>query len=573
MKLLRFFLISLLLITGLFLKQAWDEDYAAPLEERATEPHVNPELPVARAPVPEARPEIARGEGSREPQAQGTDLPSPPQISGLPHSDAEQGTEETGLLKVRTDVLEVVIDPLGGTLRQLDLLAYPVSVQDPETPLRLLDDHPLRLYLLQGGLLSREGGASAPHNQTRYRAEQQEYRLQEGRDTVEIRLRAEQGDLQIDKIYRFHRDRYLFDVVYEVRNLGEQPWIGHAYAQLKRGAQRVAGGLAERATFTGVALSTPQSRYEKIDFDDIEKERNQQSPRAWIAVLQHYFLSALLPETVEQEYSYYMKAVEQGHYLAGSFTPAVRISPGASGSLSHRIYVGPKIQRDLAMAAPRLDLAVDYGILWFLAKPLFWVLEWLYKFCGNWGLAIILLTVLVKALFYYPTAVSYRSMARMAELRPRLLGLRDRHREDRARLQQEMMRLYKEEKINPFGGCLPILIQLPVFIALYWVLLESVELRQAEFMLWYQDLSSADPYFVLPLLMGLTMYLQQKLNPTALDPMQERIFALLPVVFTLLLAFSPSGLVLYWVVSNILSISQQWYIRRSLRSSPPARLA
>jgi YidC/Oxa1 family membrane protein insertase len=292
----------------------------------------------------------------------------------------------------------------------------------------------------------------------------------------------------------------------------------------------------------------------------------------WAAMMQHYFLSAIIPDAASREGLHYYSLFiadqrageEAGRFVIGAATPQAQVPPGGSITLQHKFYIGPKIQSDLEKIAPGLELTVDYGVLWFIAKPLFWCLQKFHALTGNWGFAIILVTLMLKILFYNLSAAGYRSMARMRKVQPRLLAIRDRYKDDRARLNKAMMDLYKEEKINPLGGCFPILVQIPVFIALYWVLLESIELRQADFGLWIHDLSSQDPWYVLPVIMGLTMLLQQKLNPAPLDPVQEKVMMMLPFVFTIFFAFFPSGLVLYWVVNNILSIAQQWMITRNI---------
>ena len=359
MQRFRFSLIALLLVTGLFLKQAWDRDYGTTLGRAAPDP------PVAGAPAPDPRlpaPEASLQAGG------GADLPTTPEFAkALPDvSEAQLNEWKAGLLRVRTDVLELAIDPLGGTMDRLELLRYPVSVQEPEIPLRLLDERPGSLYLLQGGLLSAGGSVGAPHTQTRYRAEQREYLMREGQETLEVRLRWEEAGLRVDKVFLFRRGDYLFEVFYEVRNLGAQPWTGLAYAQLKRGAHRAAGGFAERATFTGMAFSTPEDRYEKISFDDIKSERRPRSENAWIAILQHYFLGALLPGSAEQEYSYYMKPTADGHYLAGSFTPALRLAPGRAGAL-----------RTVFTSDPRSNAT------WPPRRPA-WTWPWITGSCGSW---------------------------------------------------------------------------------------------------------------------------------------------------------------------------------------------
>jgi YidC/Oxa1 family membrane protein insertase len=318
-------------------------------------------------------------------------------------------------------------------------------------------------------------------------------------------------------------------------------------------------------TYTGAAVSGPENRYEKVTFDDMrERPLARDIQDGWIAVMQHYFVTAIVPAYSDRNYHYYTKALGGNLFAAGSITPAVQVAPGAEAEIVEHIYAGPKDQDRLAEIAAGLDLTVDYGMLWFIAKPLFWCLSQVHTITGNWGWSIVLITIFLKVLFYQLSAAGYRSMANMRRVQPRLMAIRDRYKDDRVRMNQAMMQLYKEEKINPFGGCLPILVQIPVFIALYWVLLESVELRQTGFVLWLRDLSAPDPYWVLPLIMGVTMFIQQKLNPAPMDPVQAKVLMVLPFVFTVFFGFFPSGLVLYWVVNNVLSIIQQWLIMRNL---------
>ena len=321
-------------------------------------------------------------------------------------------------------------------------------------------------------------------------------------------------------------------------------------------------------TYTGTVISDPENRYEKISFDDIDDAPiSKQSNDGWIAVIQHYFLAALVPANREETYHYYTKSLGNKMYTSGLISPGREISPGQETDFTEQIYIGPKDQDKLSGIAEGLDLTVDYGMLWFIAKPLFWGLKAIHEKINNWGWSIILVTVFLKLLFYKLSAAGYRSMANMRRVQPRLMSLKERYKDDRVKMNQAMMQIYKEEKINPFGGCFPILIQIPVFIALYWVLLESVELRQASFILWIVDLSRPDPYWVLPLIMGITMFIQQKLNPAPLDPIQAKVMMTLPIVFTVFFGFFPSGLVLYWVANNTLSILQQWLIMKNLEKA------
>ena len=472
-------------------------------------------------------------------------------------------------LKVITDVLGLDIDTRGGGVNNADLFKYTISLDHPDTPVRLLSDDPSELYIVQGGLLS---NTSAPAHNAIYTSPQTEYKLTPGQDVLQVPLFWEGPDgIKVKKIYEFHRGQYLATIRYEVMNATQNPWTGGAYGQLQRidpGEQR----MRTVYTYTGAVISSPEKRYEKIKFEDIQEEAlSRNITDGWAAMIKHYFISALIPGSQTEEYHFYTLFLDKGssgqvtdRYIIGMTTPQVTISPGENATLEHKLYLGPKLQNDLQEIASGLELTVDYGVFWFLAKPLFWCLQKFHALTGNWGWAIVLVTLMLKILFYNLSAAGYRSMANMRRVQPKLLAIRDRYKNDRARLNQAMMDIYKQEKINPLGGCFPILIQIPVFIALYWVLLESVELRQTGFILWIHDLSGPDPYFVLPLVMGITMFVQQKLNPAPMDPVQEKVMMLLPVIFTVFFAFFPSGLVLYWVVNNILSIAQQWLITRNL---------
>lgn len=548
---LRFILLVAFGLVSLMLWQTWQQDYApAPAEtETAT---ATTETAPASDDDESGIPDLPESEDT---------TPAAPV--------AESETDSGRTIQVKTDVFEITIDTRGGTLTEVRLPQYPVSVDQPEQPYVMMTEAGPRHYIAQGGLLSEQ---SAPSHKTAFQAERDEYRLQPGEDRLEVRLTWQDDDgIAVDKVYVFQRDSYVIDVRYEVRNNSDSAWQGWAYGQLQRNDPNT-GGMRLIYTYTGAALSSPEDRYQKIDFDDMRDQPiDRRITNGWAAMLEHYFVSALLPGSEDAAYRYYSLALNRDTadalYVIGTTTPPLNLEPAAEGELQHRLYIGPKLQHRLEVLAPSLDLTVDYGILWFIAKPLFWGLEKLHALTGNWGVAIILLTLLIKIAFYKLSAAGYRSMARMRHVQPRLLALRERYANDKQRLNQAMMDLYKQEKINPLGGCLPILVQIPVFIALYWVLLESVELRQAPFFLWLRDLSIPDPYFVLPLIMGVTMFLQQKLNPTPVDPVQEKIMMSLPVVFTVFFAFFPAGLVLYWVVNNVLSIGQQWLITRNLEKS------
>ncbi len=459
---------------------------------------------------------------------------------------------------MQTDVLDIEIDTVGGGIERVRLLKYPVSLDKKDEPFTLLDDSETLVFITQGGLLS---NAEAPDHQSIYRAEMPNYELSEGEEPLQVKLNWEskQG-LVVTKVYTFQRGSYLIDLRYEIRNNSPERWSGWLYSQLQRRYAGGAGGFIP--TYTGAAISSPEKRYEKIKFDAMQDTPLDRTiTDGWAAMLQHYFVVAIVPER-GAGYHYYSMARPGNRYVIGLSSPELGVDQGGQTAAGVKLYIGPKNQQALEQVAPGLELTVDYGWLWFIAKPLFLLLEWFYGLTLNWGWAIILITLLVKLAFFHLSATSYKSMAKLRKLQPRMTAIRERYGDDRQRAGQAVMELYRQEKVNPMGGCLPIVVQIPVFIALYWVLLESVELRQASFMLWLDDLSTPDPYFVLPLLMGISMYMQQKLSPAPTDPIQQKIFQYLPWIFMLTFALFPSGLVLYWVVSNIVSIAQQWVITR-----------
>ena len=494
------------------------------------------------------------------------DVPQAPKglVDGAPTGQTLASSVSLGgqPIRVRTEVVDAEIDAVGGNLRWLNLLKYPVSVQESHTPFTLLADQPPSIFVAQSGLL---GPSVAPDHHATFRSEQTAYALKEGDDSLEVKLIWDgPAGVKVTKVYTFHRSSYLIEVSYRVANGADKPWSGRMYGQFQRTEPPSKRGLGFIYTYTGGVLSTPENPYQKVDFGEIAKQDlNASAKGGWIAMIQHYFVGAWVPAPDSLNH-FYTKAVVGPRYVIGVMLPETTIAPGQEGELRMALYAGPKVQAWLEQVAPYLNRTVDYGWLWFIAQPLFWLLDHIHRLLGNWGWSIVLLTVLIKLAFFHLSATSYKSMARMRKLQPRLTALRERYGDDRARMNQAMMELYKKEKINPLGGCLPILVQIPVFIALYWVLLESVELRQAGFMLWINDLSTYDPYFVLPILMGVTMFLQQRLNPAPPDPLQAKVMMALPLVFTFFFLFFPSGLVLYWLINNVLSIAQQWVITQRI---------
>jgi YidC/Oxa1 family membrane protein insertase len=534
----RLFLFIALSFVALMLWEAWQRDYSAP--EPVT---VERGAPDATALPP-------------------ADLPAvPPPPTQVQTTETETGLASVTRVRVITDVLDVEIDTRGGDLRQADLLQYPERSDAPETPVRLLDDQLPNLFIIQSGLRTQSG--TEPTHHVVFEAAETEYRLAPGQAAIEVPLlwRSPEG-VTVTKRYRFHPGSYLIELEQEVANASGTDWTGHQYRQLQRTEGTTDSENRFIYTYLGGVIYSPEEKYEKIDFSDMAKAPLARDVTdGWAAMIQHYFLGALIPATGEPNH-YYTRALDGGRYVLGMVGPTVRVPDGATELFSTRLFVGPKLQEQLSAVAPGLELTVDYGVLTVLAKPIFWLLDKIHDLVGNWGWAIILLTILIKLAFYKLSETSYRSMAQMRKLAPRLQALKERYGEDRQKLNQAMMDMYRTEKINPLGGCLPILVQIPVFIALYWVLLESVEMRQAPFILWLTDLSAKDPFYVLPLIMGVTMFIQQKLNPAPLDPMQAKVMMILPFVFTIFFAFFPSGLVLYWVTNNVLSIAQQWVITK-----------
>ena len=545
-----------LLIVGmcvvLFLMwQQWRIDYGpAPVEEPGTARDSGSDAPAA-APTPAVEdvgmPEIPS-------DAIGDEAVPSESEAALPASTRR-------LLRVHTDVINVEIDLSGGNIHRLDLVHYPVSVESPDLPFGLLGETEPDVFLAQSGLLS---AMNAPNHRAAFRSERLEYDLGDAGE-LEVRLQwLDSGPLEVTKVYTFRRDSYLIDIAYEIRNVGDEAWTGRLYGQFLRAEVPPEGGLFRTYTYTGGVISGPEKPYEKIDFSDMAKQPLERDTLGgWVAMIQHYFAGAWIPDQSATN-RFYSLEPDGNRYVLGLMTPGIRVRAGEAGVLRVGLYAGPKIQSRMEAAAPNLQRAVDYGWLWLIAQPLFWLLDWIHGIVGNWGWSIIILTLLVKLAFFHLSATSYKSMARMRKVQPRITAIRDRYGSDKSQMNQKMMELYREEKINPLGGCLPIVVQIPVFIALYWVLLESVELRQASFIFWLQDLSVYDPFFVLPLMMGATMFIQQKLNPAPPDPLQARIMMALPFVFTFLFLFFPSGLVLYWFVNNLLSIAQQWVITRKI---------
>ncbi len=485
--------------------------------------------------------------------------------AGSAPSVKSAGKLESGeKIVVKTDMVVAEIDTVGGDLRRLELLHHP-DKEDKSKPFALLQSQGENVYVAQSGLI----GEGLPNHKTRYTVESSAYNLIAGQDKIEVRLVApESGGLQVTKIYSFHRGSYIIDVSFEVVNQSAAATQPFSYFQILRDSEPPVGSIFMIPTYTGAALYTEEEKFKKIEFSALDKGNAtypKNADNGWIAMLQHYFLTAWLPKgNLPREF--YAKRLGENEYSAGVIVPVGRIEPGNTASITVPLYAGPEEQSKLASLAPGLDLTVDYGWLTVIGAPLFWLLSLYHSWTGNWGLAIILLTMSVKLAFFPLSAAGYRSMAKLRVVTPKLQRLREQHGNDRQRMHQAMMEFYKTEKINPMGGCVPILVQIPVFISLYWVLLASVELRYASW-LWIKDLSSPDPYYVLPVLMGISMFLQSKLSPQPTDPIQAKVMQIMPFAFSVFFFFFPSGLVLYSLVNNMLSIGQQWQITRMIEGA------
>ena len=515
--------------------------------------------------------------------ADGVPVPQAAAPSAVPAAaptDAPPASTKLTPVVIETDLLRASIDPVGAVVTRVELLDQPVAADwtasgviglvtgkkhDPNATTVLLDVSPNRVYVAQSGIV----GGNFPNHRTPFKLVDGPTALKPGQDKLDVRFSADSGGLSVTKTYTFHRGRHAADVKHEIVNLTDKPVSPSVYLQLTRDGNKPEGESALYYVYTGPALFTEQEKFRKVEFSDIEKNKAQLPKAAdngWIGMIQHYFVSAWVPPAGATR-EYYARSVDKNLYSIGAIVALPALAPNATATSHSILYVGPQDQKALEQIAPGLDLVVDYGWLTFLAKPIYWLLALLHGIVGNWGWAIVLLTVLIKAAFYPLSAASYKSMAKMKEVSPRLMKLREQYGDDRQKMNVAMMELYKTEKINPLGGCLPIVVQIPVFIALYWVLLASVEMRNAPWILWVQDLATPDSWLILPLLMMGTMWIQYKLNPTPPDPVQARVMMLMPLIFGVMFFFFPAGLVLYWLTNNILSIAQQWYVTKQIANA------
>jgi YidC/Oxa1 family membrane protein insertase len=553
---LRLMLLFSLAVVLVLIYQAWEHDYGQARQPVAQEPVAAPASAPDQSQIPEGVPDAATSVAAATPVPALTDVKAGTQGAGAASPLAP--------ISVETDVLRLEISPRGGTVASLWLKGYPIDPAHPEDKFRLFKPETPNMFIAQSGLLGTDPQA-VPTHEAIFTSSQTSYSLGGREDTLVVELTwGQPAGVQVIKRYHFERGSYLVRMTQEVRNGTAADLTVRAYSQFQRTELHDPNEARFVYTYTGGAYYSPEQKYKKVGFDEMRKERlNIGVTDGWLAMMQHYFVSAWVPPRGQSD-TFYTNVLADSRYIIGKYSPAVSLAPGASHGFEDSLYVGPKLPDTLATVAPGLELTVDYGKLAFIAQPIHWVLSKIHAVVGNWGWAIIILTILIKAIFYPLSEASYKSMAHMRQVAPRMQALKDRYGDDKERLNQAMMELYKKEKINPLGGCLPIVIQIPVFIALYWVLLESVELRQAPFALWIQNLTAPDPYYVLPLLMGVSMFIQQKLNPQPPDPIQAKVMMALPFVFTVFFAFFPAGLVLYWTVNNVLSIAQQWHITRKI---------
>ncbi len=534
MELARVFLLGALFLIAFMLWNAWQNEYPSNSQEIGSTNFLK-----------------KQGVNNKE-----IKLPTPLIETNIPIKN----TQQQRFIHVKTDVLDVWIDSLGGNIVKANLLQYPqYSNQANSPPFQLLSPDSSSYYVAQSGFILPD-----KKQVFQYQSSQNNFILKPDQPEIKVNLICNScGKVQIQKQFIFKRSEYLIPMSYQILNHSSSIWKGRFYIQFQQKKISQARSLFNISSYIGGAISTESKPYQKISFDKMAQGNISLATQSgWVAMLQHYFLGAWIPSS-GQEFHFYSDA-KGDIYTLGMIGMPFQIQPGMQFINQSKLYLGPEVMDRLKAAAPHLDLTVDYGILWFISMGLFWLLKHIHQYVGNWGWSIVIVTVLIKLAFYHLSAKSYRSMASMRNLQPRLQALRERYSDDKQKLTQATMELYKAEKVNPLGGCLPILVQIPVFIALYWMLLESVELRQAPFILWIHDLSAKDPYYILPILMGITMFIQQRLNPPPPDPTQAKVMQFLPIFFTALFLNFPSGLVLYWVVNNALSILQQWFIMRRM---------
>lgn len=560
----RMLILVAMFVTGYLLILAWQKDYGG---VNATSTATTPALATvhaANADIPSAAPAPTIN----------SDVPVAPQSSVTPVATASAAAPQTGLIEVQTDVYRLWIDPKGGDVVRTELRQH-LDSKHNDKPFVLLEQDGARTYVAQSGLIGANGPDAQASGRPLYQAQHTRYALAAGQQELVIPLVFQApNNVTIVKTFHLKAGEYPIQVGYRIDNRGTQAWQGQLYGQLKRDnsidPSQNAQGMMGVATYLGGAWGSPSEHYNKIDFEDFQSEAlNQSIKGGWVGVVQHYFVSAWIPNATDTVTLQSRHA--GGTNVIGFVGQTIQVAPNQTADVRATLYAGPKIQSELKTLADGLNKTVDYGWLWPIAQLLFLGLDAIHKVVGNWGWAIIILTVVVKIILFPLSAKSYRSMAKMRVIAPEMQRMKEEFGEDRLRFSQEMMALYRREEVNPLSGCLPLLLQMPIFLALYWVLMESVELRHAPWMLWINDLSAMDPWFVLPLIMGVTMYVQQMLNPQPADPMQAKVLRLLPIIFTVFLLFFPAGLVLYWIVNNLLTIAQQWTVNQQIEKESAAK--
>lgn len=542
-KILRTLIIVAMLITSYLLILAWQRDYGN--VNTATTPVASIGATANDVPVPTAKSDV-------------------PVTNSSPTTANPATPANNPLISVTTDKYDIRINPVGGDVVYVALRNYDATL-DSKTPFVLLQNDAERVYVAQSGLIGKDGIDTATARAT-YTAPSNQFVMQPSQNTLSVPLTYQKDGVTVTKTYTFTKGQYPIEVSYNINNTGNQAWQGQMYAQLKRDNSKDPGlankGAMSLSTYLGGAWGTPASPYNKLKFGNFNDDNLKvSSDKGWVAMVQHYFVSSWMPK--EFTANFYSRESDNEHIIGFTSSP-VSVAPNKQATLSSVLYAGPKTPETLKPLAEGLDKTVDYGILWPISKVLFWLLQAIHNVVGNWGWAIIFLTIIVKLALMPIANKSYYSMAKMRAVAPRLQALKDEFGDDRMRMSQEMMKLYKEEKVNPMAGCLPVIIQMPIFLALYWVLVESVQLRHAPWILWIKDLSSMDPLFILPLLMGAAMFFQQALNPQPQDPMQARMMKFMPIIFTAFMLFFPAGLVLYWTVNNLFSMAQQYLINKKV---------
>ena len=552
-KIFRVMIIIAMLITAYLLILAWRDDYAD-------------------APAVDAVPETSTSVGADIPAITGAAGDIPAQTLPVDASAVAAAPEtNTGLITVTTDRYDIKINPEGGDIVYAALKQYDATLNS-EKPFVLLENNSGRVYVAQSGLIG-PNGIDTAEGRAKYSHAANNYVMEKGQQTLSVPLTYQKDGVTVTKTFTFTQDKYPIDISYQIQNASAKAWQGQMFAQLKRDDSKDPGmsdkGALSMATYLGGAWGTPEDPYNKLKFGKFnDGELTTTSDEGWVGIVQHYFVSAWTPENFTGKFF----SRETGNdYFIGFNSQPVNVAPNKQITLNATLYAGPKVQSELKEVAVGLNQTVDYGLLWPISKILFAILDGIHKVIGNWGWSIILLTLLVKIALMWVSNKSYYSMAKMRAIAPRLAALKEEHGDDRMKMSQEMMAIYKEEKVNPMAGCLPILMQMPIFLALYWVLVESVELRHAPWILWIQDLSAMDPWFILPLLMGASMFIQQQLNPQPADPMQAKVMKFLPIIFTAFMLFFPAGLVLYWTVNNLFSMTQQYIINRKVEEEQKRR--